>query len=445
MNTASQLNTEYLLYCSGSDYDASGIDYFINLGADLGTKDRFMKRDAFGWLATSFNHERALKIAHKLYDNGYRATETEDSLGLTPMEHAIYSGNQSLVKQLNLWSSNPKETVFEVKKDSGYQFFSLETLEAEASKHCPDQHVSSRLNSLKESGENRKLSIITDKVRKNIRALAPKFPNFSHIIEKIDNALALQELSDKKPPEIRMPLPILIHGGAGFGKTHFITEVAKAFNTEFSRIDCGNTSPKYAFSGTPPTYQNSDSSKVVTSIVRSENMNPVILLDEIDKLNGKEGQDAFGPLYSLLEPGTAGNFRDEFYNLEFDLSHVIWFATANDISLIPEPILSRMDQFEIKKPGKEQVRAIAQSIYSDLINKNIEHWGSRFEEKLEDNVLDSLSSQTPREIRRILTNAFSTSAARNSLVKDSKEKLSLCVKDIQSSYHKSEGKKKAGF
>jgi ATP-dependent Lon protease len=111
-----------------------------------------------------------------------------------------------------------------------------------------------------------------------------------------------------------------------------------------------------------------------------------------------------GPLYSLLEHDTASGFVDEYAEVPIDASQVIWVTTANDERGIPEPILNRMNVFEIAPPDAEAARKIAAHLYLGICQEH--DWGQRFAPQLSDDVLDALATLAPREMRRALMTAF---------------------------------------
>jgi ATP-dependent Lon protease len=109
-------------------------------------------------------------------------------------------------------------------------------------------------------------------------------------------------------------------------------------------------------------------------------------------------------LYGLLEHDTAHAFIDEFAEVPIDASQVIWVATANDARGIPDPILNRMNVFEIEAPDEEAARKIASKLYASIRSEH--EWGQRFDPDLADDVLDAMSHCAPREMRRALMTAF---------------------------------------
>jgi ATP-dependent Lon protease len=149
----------------------------------------------------------------------------------------------------------------------------------------------------------------------------------------------------------------------------------------------------------------------------------VLVVDEIDKASADAQYDPLGSLYSLLEHDTAESFMDEFAEIAIDASQVIWIMTANDERCIPEPILNRMNVFQIEAPSHEQARAIARNLYRSI--RGDHGWGRRFDEEPADDVLDCLAELAPREMRRALMTGFGNArlAQRDSL---SPEDLPKC-------------------
>jgi len=130
----------------------------------------------------------------------------------------------------------------------------------------------------------------------------------------------------------------------------------------------------------------------------------VIAVDEIDKATGDSQYDPLGALYALLEHDTAQTFIDEFAEIPINAGNVIWIATANDERSIPEPILNRMNVYEIPPPDRDGARRIAQAIYDEI--RSAHNWGLRFPEVLGDDALDALRLASPREMRRAMLNGF---------------------------------------
>ncbi|MFO1330095.1 MAG: AAA family ATPase, partial [Rubrivivax sp.] len=132
--------------------------------------------------------------------------------------------------------------------------------------------------------------------------------------------------------------------------------------------------------------------------------NPVMVVDEIDKARGEHAYDPLGALYSLLEHDTAGAFIDEFAEVPIDASQVIWVATANDERAIPEPILNRMNVYEVQAPDRDAARAIALRLYRQIRARH--DWGRQFDPEPTEVVLERCAAVAPREMRRAWMTAF---------------------------------------
>ena len=172
-------------------------------------------------------------------------------------------------------------------------------------------------------------------------------------------------------------LKVLIHGPPGIGKTHFAKRLSQLLGTGFGFLGMSALTAGWVLSGASSQWKGARPGKVFETLVDGAYANPVMVVDEIDKARGEHAYDPLGALYSLLEHDTAGQFTDEFAEVPIDASQLIWVATANDERSIPEPILNRMNVFEIEAPDAEAARAIALRLYARLRSSHA--WGERFE------------------------------------------------------------------
>ena len=198
--------------------------------------------------------------------------------------------------------------------------------------------------------------------------------------------------------------PMLLLGPPGVGKTHFAREVAQLLGTGMGFISMSSMTAGWVLSGASSQWKGARAGKVFETLVDGQYANPVMVVDEIDKGGGEHAYDPLGSLYSLLEHDTAGSFTDEFAEVPIDASQVIWVATANDLRGIPDPILNRMNVFDIEMPDEAAARQIASKLYRSI---RADHdWGQRFDPELSDAVLGALGRMAPREMRRALMTAF---------------------------------------
>ena len=140
------------------------------------------------------------------------------------------------------------------------------------------------------------------------------------------------------------------------------------------------------------------------TLVDGQYANPVMVVDEIDKAARRACLRPARRALRLLEHDTAGAFIDEFAEVPIDASQVIWIATANDERAIPEPILNRMNVYEVQAPDHEAARAHRARLYAEI---RADHdWGQRFEPEPRADVLDRLAELAPRDMRRALMTGF---------------------------------------
>ncbi|MBU0917641.1 AAA family ATPase [Aquabacterium parvum] len=230
--------------------------------------------------------------------------------------------------------------------------------------------------------------------------LYDELPNFHEVLDDLKRQLAL--CSDSR--DALELTPMLLLGPPGVGKTHFAREVAQLLGTGMGFISMSSMTAGWVLSGASSQWKGARPGKVFETLVDGQYANPVMVVDEIDKSGGEHAYDPLGSLYSLLEHDTAGSFTDEFAEVAIDASQVIWVATANDIRSIPDPILNRVNVFEIEMPDEEAARKIAAKLYRGI---RADHdWGQRFDAELSDEVLAAMAKLAPREMRRALMTAF---------------------------------------
>ena len=230
--------------------------------------------------------------------------------------------------------------------------------------------------------------------------LFEELPNFTAVLEDIRKHLALCIDSEDS---VELP-PMLLLGEPGIGKTHFARRIAQLLGTGFGFVPMSSLTAGWVLSGASSQWKNAKPGKVFDTFLNGDYANPVIVVDELDKASADGQYDPLGALYELLEIETASRFVDEFVELPIDASGAVWLATANDAARIPEPLLSRLNVYEIEPPDAEGSARIAATIYREI--RGAHDWGRQFPETPSAAALEKLASLPPREMRRALHSAF---------------------------------------
>lgn len=308
---------------------------------------------------------------------------------------------------------NNSDPILEPNKALLYSSNNLSLYIAENSMNKND--IFKQYKKLFDKKQSQVLRLVTSKdLLENIDLLYNRFPHFEEVINYIRDMLLLSTKGDNT---FYIP-PTLLLGGAGVGKTFFVHTICNIIKTHFVPLNTQSISANFVLHGTDQAWSSSSVGIIFKSLFHSkeQTINPVFLLDEIDKTGGSSRYDVANSLLPVLERYTAKNYKDECIPLPIDASNISWFATANDINTISIPLLSRFETFTIPNPNLEQKGILAENVYQSILLNN--SWGSFFNNQLPEAtkslLANDLSNGGARDLRKVITFACSQAIKENS-------------------------------
>ena len=208
--------------------------------------------------------------------------------------------------------------------------------------------------------------------------------------ERVIEHLAVHNYTNGNTPTI-----LCLYGPPGVGKTSIAASLAEAMGRSYTRISLGGVRDEAEIMGHRRTYVGALPGRLITALIKAKSSNPIILLDEIDKMSRDYKGDPASALLEVLDPNQNKTFTDHYMEIPVDLSNVLFITTANDLSTVPRPLMDRMELIEVPGYTDEEKLQIASR---HLVNKQLKlHGLKKSNLKISSDVLLSLINGYTKE------------------------------------------------
>ncbi|WP_298880353.1 endopeptidase La [uncultured Phascolarctobacterium sp.] len=327
-------------------------------------------------------------------------TEKEELLEMAPLKLRLRKLYEILVREQEIAdvAKNISDQVHQQVEQNQKEYYLREQIKAISKELGENEDVQAEIADYKEQMSKLKMpQNVAEKINKELGRLAkmpPMTPEGAVIRTYIDSLLALpwgkftkdnfdidkaQDVLDKDhyglkkvkerileylavralSKSTRGPILCLV-GPPGVGKTSLASSIAKAIKRKFTRISLGGVRDEAEIRGHRRTYIGSMPGRIIHGMQTCGCMNPVFLLDEIDKMASDFRGDPASALLEVLDPEQNNSFSDHFIEFPFDLSHVFWIVTANAVDTIPPALLDRLEIIQLSSYTDEEKVKIAQ-------------------------------------------------------------------------------------
>ena len=246
--------------------------------------------------------------------------------------------------------------------------------------------------------------------------------------ERILETIAVRQMAPEMPPQI-----ICLVGPPGVGKTSISYSIARSLNRKMARISLGGVHDEADIRGHRKTYVGAMPGRIMAAMTQAGSSNPLLLLDEIDKMGSDHRGDPSAALLEVLDAEQNHTYRDHYLEIPYDLSDVLFITTANTLDTIPRPLLDRMEIIELRSYTDEEKLMIAKN---HLIPKQLQKHGLKKSQlRISDEAIREMISCYTREsgVRNLerAVGEICRKAAMKIVAQETPKRISVTVANIE--------------
>ena len=247
--------------------------------------------------------------------------------------------------------------------------------------------------------------------------------------ERILEAIAVRQMAPQMPPQI-----LCLVGPPGVGKTSIAYSIARSLNRKMARISLGGVRDEADIRGHRKTYVGAMPGRIISGLIQAGSSNPILLLDEIDKMGSDHRGDPSAAMLEVLDSEQNGTYRDHYLEIPYDLRDVMFITTANTLDTVPRPLLDRMEVIELGSYTDEEKVMIAKN---HLIPKQLEKHGLKKSQVriTDDAIRETISCYTRESGVRTLERKFAEIARKSAMAileQETPKRITVTPSNIES-------------
>ena len=286
----------------------------------------------------------------------------------------------------------------------------------------------------------------------NLKTAEKTFDHDHYGLEKVKERILEHLAVLKLKGDMKSPI-LCLYGPPGVGKTSLGRSIASALKRKYVRMSLGGVHDEAEIRGHRKTYIGAMPGRIIKSLIKAGSSNPVIILDEIDKLGTSNQGDPASAMLEVLDPEQNGTFHDNYIDIDYDLSNVMFIATANNLGGIPAPLLDRMEMIEVSGYITEEKIEIAKRHLipkaleaNGLTKDNIKLSKAAIEFIVENYTRESGVRELEKKINKVMRRtAYNIALGKETTAKELKpEDIPSCLGPVEYSRDKYQGNEYAG-